>query len=65
MSTKKLNIRPATNKGSLYEVYYEGGGQVPGCLSGLYNRRSVAWAAVEKYVPPAPKKVTKDESEIS
>jgi len=66
MSSKELKVRPVRAKGSVYEIYYEGGGQVPDALTGLYTKISNALQAIKFYTPPkAKKKVNKDESKSS
>ena len=63
MSTKELKVRPVKAKGSVYEIYFEGGGQVPDTLKGLYTRISNAMQAIKYYTPPkTEKKVAKNES---
>lgn len=62
MSEKTLEVRAAKNVGTLYEICYKGGGQVPTSLNGYYTTRKAAQYALDNYVPPRPKrKVKKDE----
>lgn len=39
-----------------WSIYYEGGGQVPDTLSGLYTSEELALYAIKGYKKPAPKK---------
>lgn len=53
VSKKELRIRRNTE--GLFEVYFEGGGQVPDCLTGLYNKYIYAGRAVATYKASKPK----------
>ena len=57
---KKLEVKIAQNKGSVYEIRYQGGGQTPDSLTGLYTTRANAQRDIDSYVPARPKKVKKD-----
>ena len=50
MESKQLIVRLKPNAGSMKEIAYEGGGQVPDCLSGAYNRIKAAEKAIADYV---------------
>lgn len=43
---RSLNYRVKPNAGSLFEIYWEGGGQVPDCLLGVYNSAGIAKQAI-------------------
>lgn len=58
--SKELRIRVAVNKGSLREVYWEGGGEVPQVLNGLYTSVQDAQSDISKYM--STKGAVKDES---
>ncbi|MBL4940479.1 MAG: hypothetical protein JKY81_02305 [Colwellia sp.] len=63
--TKELRVRVAANQGSMHEIYYEGGGQVPESLSGLYNKVTYALHAISQYKPvKRTKKDSKDGQKI-
>ena len=49
--TKELRVRLAAGQGAMHEIYYEGGGQVPEALSGLYNKVTYALHAISQYKP--------------
>lgn len=46
-TSNELQIRPT--EGGLYEVYYPGGGQLPGALSGRYTYEDNAQRAIDIY----------------
>ena len=48
--SKVLKMRAAQGKGSLREVYWEGGGEVPQTLSGLYTSVQEAQYAIDEYM---------------
>tara|TARA_R110002096_G_scaffold49054_1_gene129861 strand:+ start:260 stop:469 length:210 start_codon:yes stop_codon:yes gene_type:complete len=48
--SKELKVRVAAGKGSLREVYWEGGGEVPQVLTGLYTGLHSAQADIDKYI---------------
>lgn len=61
MSEKQLEVRIVPNRGSVYEIKYQGGGQVPDSLLGMYTTRVNAQRDIDNYIPARPKKkVTKD-----
>ena len=60
MSEKQLEAREVPNRGTLYEIKYQGGGQVPDCLLGSYTSKASAQFDIDHYVPARPKKVAKD-----
>ena len=43
---KSLQYRVKPNAGSLFEIYWEGGGQVPDVLGGLFNSAGLAKQAI-------------------
>lgn len=47
---KELKIRPVKGLGTMLEIYYEGGGEVPEILSGQYTASSVAQQAIKAYL---------------
>lgn len=47
---KQLKARTRPNAGSMYEIYYEGGGQLPGHLTGLYSSELEATRAINKHM---------------
>lgn len=49
-------VRPG---GSLYEIYFEGGGEVPEYLKGAYTSSHRALAASEEYVSTYKRKTNK------
>lgn len=53
---KQLLTRPVKGMGTMLEVYYEGGGEVPEALSGQYTSRSVADTAIKTYLSTRRKK---------
>ena len=48
-TTKELLIR-SSNGRSIYEVYYEGGGELPKSLIGLYTSHIEAQKAIDTYL---------------
>jgi hypothetical protein len=46
---KELLIR-STQPYAMYEVYYEGGGEVPVTLSGVYNSKLMAQKDIDMYL---------------
>lgn len=52
MNIKELKVRTVPLKGSVYEVYYDGGGQVPEVLKGMYTSIRNALMAISYYTPP-------------
>jgi len=50
VESKKLIVRLKPNAGSMKEIAYEGGGQVPDILSGAYNRIKAAEEAIALYM---------------
>ncbi len=49
-ATKELIVDLAENQGALYKVRYEGGGQVPEFLQGLYTSRVEAGNRIKQYL---------------
>lgn len=49
-NTKELKVELADNQGTLYEIRYEGGGQVPEFLKGLYTSRNIANDRIRQYL---------------
>lgn len=47
---KELIVEIAPNQGTLYEIKYEGGGQVPEFLKGLYTSRVEANNRITQYL---------------
>jgi hypothetical protein len=45
---KELKVR--TQKVGYYEIYFEGGGELPSFLQGIWNRRRAAQDAIEHYL---------------
>lgn len=62
---KQLEVRIARNVGSIYEIKYAGGGQVPDNLSGYYTKRVDAQRAIDTYVPARPKKKVKQNEQTN
>jgi len=56
---KELKIRYAKNNS--YEIYYEGGGELPKELHGLYTDHRTAQRAIDKYLTNRPKRAAKKE----
>lgn len=48
--SKELKVRAVKGMGTMLEVYYEGGGEVPEILSGQYTSSSVANTAIKAYL---------------
>ena len=48
--SKELKVRPVKQLGTMLEIYYEGGGEVPAALSGMYTSSSVAQQAINAYL---------------
>jgi hypothetical protein len=48
--SKELKIRVTQGNGSLKDIYWEGGGEVPQALSGLYTGHIAAQVAIDKYL---------------
>jgi len=48
--SKKFLTRLKSSSGGLYEVYLEGGGEVPESLKGLYTSPSFANKAIEEHL---------------
>lgn len=48
--SKELKVRVAAGKGSLKEIYWEGGGEVPQVLTGLYTSLQDAQVSITKYM---------------
>lgn len=61
MSVKQLKIQPVPQKGSVYQIRYEGGGQVPDKLNGLYTSKQTAQSAIDRYNLSKPKRGKKNE----
>lgn len=61
--SKELKVRVAAGKGSLREIYWEGGGEVPQVLNGLYTGLQDAQTDINKYI--LGKEVTLDEPKQS
>jgi hypothetical protein len=61
--SKELKMRVAAGKGSLREVYWEGGGEVPQALKGLYTSVQDAQVDINKYL--STKETVKDEPKHS
>lgn len=59
VKSKELRVRVAAGKGSLREIYWEGGGEVPQVLNGLYTSIGAAHSDIKKYI--STKGVVKDE----
>jgi len=57
---KELKIRYASN--NAYEIYYEGGGEVPAALRGLFTDHRTAQRAIDEYLITRNKKAVKDVS---
>lgn len=49
-ASKQLLTRTRPNAGSMYEIYFEGGGQVPGKLTGLYSSAKAALQAIDMHM---------------
>lgn len=49
MESKELKIRPHKAGPMMYEVYYEGGGELPRELSGLFTSPSFAQREIDLY----------------
>ena len=47
---KELRIRVAAGKGCMREIYWEGGGEVPPALNGLYTSIQDAQKGIAKYL---------------
>lgn len=47
---KELRIRVAAGKGCMREIYWEGGGEVPPALNGLYTSIQDAQKGISKYL---------------
>ena len=47
---KELKTRYSSKMGNMLEVYYEGGGQIPQVLAGLYTDLTTAQIAINTYV---------------
>lgn len=60
VKSKELRIRVAAGKGCMREIYWEGGGEVPKSLNGLYTSIQDAQKGIQKYM--ANKEDSKDES---
>jgi hypothetical protein len=56
---KELKIRYST--ANTYEIYYEGGGEVPAVLSGKYTDHRTAQKAIDLYLQGRPRKTRKVE----
>jgi|TARA_R110000824_G_scaffold193392_1_gene375803 hypothetical protein len=63
VKSKELKVRVATGKGSLREIYWEGGGEVPQVLNGLYTGIQDAQRDIVKYL--STKRVVSDEPKPS
>lgn len=50
MKTKQLLTRTRANAGSMYEIYFENGGQLPGSLTGLYSSQLEAEKAITTHL---------------
>ena len=48
-ATKELKVRSVSNGMPMYEVYYEGGGEIPDVLKTLYTSVLIANQAIEKF----------------
>lgn len=48
--SKELKTRPVKGLGTMLEIFYEGGGEVPAALSGQYTSTSVAQTAITAYL---------------
>lgn len=46
---KELKVGPKENT-ALYRVYYDNGGELPKCLSGLFTTPEVAQNAIDNYL---------------
>lgn len=46
---KQLKVRYSTTQPNAYEVYYEGGGEVPSYFNGVYTSPGVAEKAITTY----------------
>lgn len=55
VESKELKYKP-TPEGNLFEVYYEGGGQLPDELSGRYNSHKAVQDAIQRYLSKKPAK---------
>ena len=53
---KELKIRYGGH--NLYEIYYEGGGEVPAVLQSKYTDHRVAQRAIDEYLTARPAKKT-------
>ena len=53
--SKELKVRVVPNKGVLYELYFEGGGQLPESMSGCFTTKLAAQRRADTYVAPEPK----------
>lgn len=58
---KELKVRYSVSRPNAYEVYYEGGGEVPDVLKGGYTSPALAQKAIDFYLQAKPKKVKKGE----
>ena len=62
---KELKVRYSLKVPNAYEIYYEGGGELPDCLKGAYTSPGLAQAAIDLHLnkKPQPKRtLKKDES---
>ncbi|ADX87692.1 hypothetical protein [Vibrio phage JSF23] len=48
--TKEFKVEITDNEGTLYEIKFEGGGQVPEFLKGQYTSRAFAWQRIKQYL---------------
>ena len=58
---KELRIRISPKTPNLYDVYYEGGGELPESLSGLYVSEKDAQYAIDMYLSNRKRKIKKVE----
>lgn len=48
--SKEFKVEIADNEGTLYEIGFVGGGQVPEFLKGKYTTRNFAWQRIKQYL---------------
>ena len=53
---KQLLVRVSRRNGSLFEVYYDNGGELPKELTGQYTSTRIAKAAIDAYLAERDKK---------